>query len=201
MNKGVSSDGLKHADIKPIYKKESRNEKEKYRPVTILPNLSKILRRCMYDQLKDFFGKILSKYQCGFRKGFSTKHYLLAMIEQPRKSLDSGGASAALMTDLSNVFDCLLHDLLIAKLHAYGIKKGSLNLLFSYFKIRKQRVCLNNSYSEWIDILFGAPQGSILDPFLIYFYAISSCSSMTSLWQTMLTTTPHIVLVLKFQMS
>ena len=63
-------------------------------------------------------------------------------------------------------FDCLPHDLLIAKLHAHGIKEGSLNLLFSYFKNRKQRVRLNNTYSEWIDILFGVPQGSILDPLL-----------------------------------
>ena len=84
------------------------------------------------------------------------------MIEKLRKSLDSGGASAALLTDLSKAFDCLPHDLLIAKLHAYGIKKGSLNLLFSYLKIRKQRVRLNNTYSEWIETLFGMPQGSIL---------------------------------------
>ena len=72
VNKGVFPDELKHADIKPIYKKESRNEKENYRPVSILPNLSKIFERCMYDQLKDYFDKLLSKYQCGFRKGFST---------------------------------------------------------------------------------------------------------------------------------
>ena len=75
-------------------------------------------------------------------------------------------ASDALLTDLSKTFDCLPHDLLIAKLHAYGIKKGSLNLLFSNLKNRKQRVRLNNTYSEWIDILFGVSQGSILGPLL-----------------------------------
>ena len=91
MNKGVFPDELKHADIKPIYQKESRNEKENYRPVRILPNLSKIFERCMYDQLKDYFHKLLSKYQCRFRKGFSTQHCLLAIIEKLRKSLDSGG--------------------------------------------------------------------------------------------------------------
>ena len=144
VNKGIFPDELKHADIKPIHKMESRNEKESYRPVSILPNLSKIFERCMYDQLKDYFEKLLSTYQCGFRKGVSTLHCLLAMIEKLRKSLDGGrgggggggkgGASAALLTDPYKAFDCLPHDLLIAKLHPYGIKKGSLNSLFSCLK-------------------------------------------------------------------
>ena len=84
------------------------------------------------------------------------------MIEKLRKSLDSGRASVALLTDISKVFDCLPHDSLISKLYAYGIKKGYLNLLCSYLKKRKQRVCLNNTYIEWKDILFGVPLGSIL---------------------------------------
>ena len=167
VNKGVFPNELKQADIKPIYKKESRNEKENYRPISILPNLSKIFERCMYDQLKDHFDKLLSKYQCGFRKGFSTQHCLLAMIEKPRKSLDSQErASADLFTDLSKAFVCLPHDLLITKLHAYGIKNRSLNLILFYLKNRKQRVRLNNTYREWIDILFGGPEGSILGPLL-----------------------------------
>ena len=124
----------------------------------------------MYDQLKGYFDKQLSKYQCGFRNEFSTQHCQLAMIEKLRKSLDSGEeggeASAALLTDLSKAFDCLPYDLLIAKLHACSIKKFSLNFLFLYLKNRKQRVRLNNTYSEWIDILFGVPQGSILGPLL-----------------------------------
>ena len=141
MNKGVFPDKLKQADIKSIYKKESRNEKENYRPVSILPNLSKFFESCMYDVCH--FDKLMSKYHCRFRKGFSTQQCLLAMIDKLRKSLDSGegevwgiGASAAYLTDLSKTFDCLPHDLRIAKLHAYGIKKESLNL-FSYLKNRK----------------------------------------------------------------
>ena len=86
--------------------------------------------------------------------------------EKLRKSLDSEGALAALLTDLSKAFDCLPHDLLIAKLHAYGIKEGSFNLFFSYLKNRKQRVRLNNTYSEWVDILFGVPQESIVGSLL-----------------------------------
>ena len=120
----------------------------------------------MYDQLKGYFDKLLSKYQYGFREEFSTQHCLIAMIGKLRKILDSRGTSAALLTDLSKAFDCLPYDLLIAKLHAYGIKKGSLDLLFSYLKNRKQRVHLNNTYSEWIEILFGLLQGSILGPLL-----------------------------------
>ena len=71
------------------------------------------------------------------------------MIEKLRKSLDSGGegrgASAALLTDLSKAFDCLPHNLFIAKLHAYGIRTSSLKLLFSYLKNRKLRICLSNT--------------------------------------------------------
>ena len=81
-----------------------------------------------------------------------------------------GGAAAALLTDLSKAFDCLPHDLLIAKLHAYGIKKVSLNLLFSYIKNTKQRVRLNNTISEWIDTLSGVPQGSIIGPRLFHMF-------------------------------
>ena len=81
-------------------------------------------------------------------------------------------ASAAVLTDLYEAFDCLPHNLLIAEPHAYGIKEWSLNLLFSYLKNKNKRVPLKKTYSEWIDILFGVPQGSILGFLLFkYFYA------------------------------
>ena len=83
------------------------------------------------------------------------------MIENQQKSIDRRRAPVAPLTDFSKMFECLPHDLLIEKLHAYGIIKGSLNVLFSYLKNRKQIICLNNTFSEGIAILFGVPQGFI----------------------------------------
>ena len=150
----------------------------------------------MYDQLRNYFDKILSDYQCRFRKGFSTQHCFIAMTEKLRKSLDKGGVSVALSTDLSKALDSLPNDLLIAKQHASGIKKWSLNLLFSYLKNRKQRVRLNNTYSEWIDILFGMAQGSTLGSLLLNMFLCDLFLFLHDiLWQTMQTATPYIVLV------
>ena len=157
---------LKSAEIKPVHKKDSRNDKGNYRPVSILPNLSKVYEKILYKQIAEFFRNILSKYQTGFRKGFSAQHCLIAMIEKFRKCLDHDGDYVALLTDLSKAFDCLPHDLLIAKLHAYGFDKPSLKLIYNYLTNRQQRVKINNCYSEFDIIKYGVPQGSILGPLL-----------------------------------
>ena len=120
----------------------------------------------MYKQISEFFENILSKYQCGFRKGFSSQQCLLAMLEKWRKSLDRGGSFGALLTDLSKAFDCLPHDLLTAKPHAYGFDSKSLKIMNSYLRGRKQRVKICDSYSSWEAILSGVPQGLILGPLL-----------------------------------
>ena len=108
----------------------------------------------------------LSIFQCGFCKKYSTQHALIAMIGKARKMLDKGGTFGALLTDLSKAFDCMTHELLIAKLHALNFDMNALNLIFDYLTGRKQRVKINSSFSSYLDIFQGVPQGSILGPLL-----------------------------------
>ena len=116
--------------------------------------------------METFFENILSKYQCGFRKRHNAQHCLILLIEKWKKSVDNGGAFRVLLTDLSKAFDCLSHELLIAKLEAYGFDKKSLALIYDYLLNRKQKVKINNSFSSWGNLAFGVPQGSILGPLL-----------------------------------
>ena len=88
------------------------------------------------------------------------------MIEKARKIVDKCGTFGALLIDLSKVFDCMTHDLLIANLYALNFGMNALNLIFDYLTERKQRVKINSSFSSSLDIFQGIPQGSILGPLL-----------------------------------
>ena len=102
---------LKISDITPIYKKSRNDQKENYRSVSILPNLSKILERCIFKQTRQFFESILSNQQCGFHKVSCTQKCLLVLPEKWKRSFDRGKAFGALLTDVSKTFDCLDHEL------------------------------------------------------------------------------------------
>ena len=151
ISKSIFPSDLKLVDVTPVYKKKSKNSKDNYRPVSILSNISKIYKRCIYDQIQLFFDSLLSKYQCGFRRGYNAQHCLVSLIEKWKKSVDNGGAFGALLTDLSKAFDCLPHELLIARLDAYGFDKSSLKLITS--QIEKKRVKINDRYSSESEIL------------------------------------------------
>ena len=83
-------DDLKEADVIPVYKKKSKLSKENYRPISILPNISKVYERCLYDQMSKYSETRFSKFQCGFRKGYSAQHCLIAMIEKWKTAVDNG---------------------------------------------------------------------------------------------------------------
>ena len=107
---------------------------------------------------------------CGYRKGYSAQHALLALIEKWRESLDKKGFAGGIIMDLSKAFDTINHDLLIAKLSAYGFEKSALKLIQSYLSNRYQRTKINTSFSSWTELLLGVPQGSVLGPLLFNIY-------------------------------
>ena len=102
----------------------------------------------------------------GFRKGFSAQHCLISMLEKWKSATDNKKSFGVLLTDLSEAFDCLSHELLIAKLNAYEFNMLALRFLHSYLKNRMQRTKINSQHSSWEEIMFGVPQGSILGPLL-----------------------------------
>ena len=161
---GVFPQQLKLADVIPLFKKNERQLKENYRPVSLLSSMSKIFERMMHTQMHNYMSKKLSIFLCAFQKFMNAQNCLLFLVETWRKGLDRSQKCGVLLTDLSKAFDCLPHDLIIAKLHAYGFDHPALKLILSYLSGRKQRVRVNATFSEYSNLDHGVPQGSVLGP-------------------------------------
>ena len=136
---------LKKVEIIPVNKKDHPLKKENYRPVSLLPHVSKIFESLIYNQINDYMCDKLSKYITGFRKCHGAKHLLLVMLEKWKKALDNGENVFTIFMDLSKAFDSINHDLLLAKLKAYGFSENALKLMCSYSKDRRQAVQTNNN--------------------------------------------------------
>ena len=177
---------LKIADITLIFKKEDPLDKTNYRPISILPTVSKIFERILFSQLQRFSNKFLSPLLCGFRKGYSTQYALINLLQKWQKCLDAcDGIVGTLLMDLSKAYDCVNHDLIIVKLEGYGVGENSLKLIQNYPSQRQQRVKVGSSFSEWLEIILGIPQGSILGPILFnvfindFFFSLKKQISVT----------------------
>ena len=179
LNSGVFLDSLKIAKILPIYKKGDDFIFDNYRPISILPAISKLFERVVYDQLYTYFitYKLLYFSQHGFRKLHSTETASLEFIDKIMQHLDNGKSPIAIFIDLSKAFDTIDHNILLHKLEYYGIKGIELKWVSSYLSNRMQYVSYKSTSSSLLPISTGVPQGSILGPLLFIIYMNDICFS------------------------
>ena len=148
LSSGVFPDKLKISKIIPIHKSDDASLVQNYRPISILPALSKIFERAVYNRIVFQFltdNNILFHHQFGFRPGHSTSHALINLVNKIATAVDSNKYLARVFLDLSKAFDTLDHDILLTKLEAYGITDTALKWITDYFRHRKQFVHINES--------------------------------------------------------
>ncbi len=156
------------ANVIPVPKCESPNDLNSFRPISLLPTLSKIIEKVVAQQVVHYLNdhNLFSKYQSGYRKNHSTSTALLKVCTDIINAMDDGKIAILTLLDYSKAFDTVNHTLLLAKLQALGFMIPTIQWFRSYLFGRSQRVVQNNNCSGWLNIVHGVPQGSILGPLL-----------------------------------
>ena len=163
---------LKCALVTPIYKKGDRSLPSNYRPISILPPLSKIFEQTIYSRLSNFLhiNSVFTSSQFGFLKRKSTVDAIISLTENLYEILDRREFGISVFVDYMKAFDTINHKVLIRKLYKYGIRGTPLNLISDYLRDRQQRVRITNVLSSPTTLNTGVPQGSILGPILFLLY-------------------------------
>ena len=169
---GYFPSAWKHGLICPISKKPRPSVCKDFRPITMLPFMSKLLEKVCCSQISNYFESIhaLPPTQSGFRKGFSTATSLMHLSNSVLSAFEKSEVSIIVTLDFSKAFDTINHELLFAKCKYYGLSDMALKWLHSYLSGRSQSVDFNNDTSQSLPLKSGVPQGSILGPLLFISY-------------------------------
>ena len=163
---------FKTAKVLPIFKYGSKQQANNYRPISLLPCLSKVQEKLIKTRLVNFFknNNVLYEYQYGFRENHSVVHALLDITTTSYDAIQNKNFTALLLMDLRKAFDTVSHEILLKKLSHYGIRGRAYDFIESYLNSRTQFVSINNCQSQTKPINIGVPQGSILGPLLFLIY-------------------------------
>ena len=176
VNKSITSGSFpslwKEAKVKPLFKSGDRDDINNYRPISILPTLSKLIEKWVDINFSLFLNNfnLLHKSQSGFRAKHSTESALILMVDSWLKALNAGKLIGTVMVDFRKAFDLVDHQILLRKLQSYKCSDICLSWFKSYLSNRTQRVALNNEMSDSSEINCGVPQGSILGPLLFLLF-------------------------------
>ena len=175
---GKYPDSMKLADVIPLFKGGNQHLLNNYRPISLLPTISKLLEKIMYSRIYEFLdgNNVFFTSQYGFRKKHSCEHAITELIGEICKGLENGKHTISLFIDLSKAFDTISHNILFNKLERYGIRGKALDWFKCYLTNRKMRAKCNVSSSSdtllspqhQLDI--GTPQGSVLGPLLFLIF-------------------------------